>query len=85
MNQEAFQAGKAAYQQGNLVEAVSQLVAAKQPGEVSGQIDHLLGNCYMRLGRYDRFTMDLPHNRAFRDASLQQASQDEIAQIEQGK
>ena len=53
MNQEAFQAGKAAYQQGNLVEAVSQLVAAKQPGEVSGQIDHLLGNCYMRLGRYD--------------------------------
>jgi len=53
VNQEAFQAGKAAYQQGNLVEAVSQLVAAKQPGEVSGQIDHLLGNCYMRLGRYD--------------------------------
>ena len=39
----------------------------------------------VRLGRYDRFTMDLPHNRAFRDASLQQASQDEIAQIEQGK
>lgn len=53
MNTEAFNAGKAAYQQGNLVEAVSQLVAAKQPGEVSGQIDHLLGNCYMRLGRYD--------------------------------
>lgn len=53
MNQEAFEAGKAAYQQGNLVEAAAQLVAAKQPGEVSGQIDHLLGNCYMRLGRYD--------------------------------
>jgi len=53
VNQEAFNAGKAAYQQGNLVEAAAQLVAAKQPGEVSGQIDHLLGNCYMRLGRYD--------------------------------
>ncbi len=52
MNQQAFEAGKSAYKQGNLAEALAQLSSAKGPGEVSGTIDHLRGNCLMRLGRY---------------------------------
>lgn len=52
MNQQAFDAGKAAYQRGDLSVAVSQLSQAKGPGEVSGAVDHLLGNCLMKLGRY---------------------------------
>lgn len=53
MNTQAFEQGKAAYQQGNFAQAATLLSEARQPGEVSGQIDHLLGNCYMRMGRYD--------------------------------
>ena len=53
MNKQVFEAGKTAYRQGNIVQAANLLVQAKQPGEVSGQVDHLLGNCYMKLGRYD--------------------------------
>ena len=30
------------------------LEQAKQPGEVSGRIDHLLGNCLMKLGNYEQ-------------------------------
>ncbi len=52
MNQQAFEAGKAAYQQGDLMTAVAQLSQAKGQGEVAGSVDHLLGNCLMRLGRY---------------------------------
>ncbi len=52
MNQQAFDAGKVAYQRGDLSVAVSQLSQAKGPGEVSGAVDHLLGNCLMKLGRY---------------------------------
>jgi Flp pilus assembly protein TadD len=53
VNKQVFEAGKTAYRQGNIVQAANLLVQAKQPGEVSGQVDHLLGNCYMKLGRYD--------------------------------
>lgn len=53
MNTQAFETGKTAYQQGNFVQAANLLAQAKQPGEVSGQIDHLLGNCYMKLGRFE--------------------------------
>lgn len=52
MNQQAYEAGKNAYKQGDLATAVAQLTAAKAPGEVSGAIDHLLGNCLMKLGRF---------------------------------
>ena len=53
MNQQAYEAGKAAYKQGDFLQAVTQLSQAKFPGEVSGEIDHLLGNCLMKLGRFD--------------------------------
>ena len=54
MNQQAFEAGRDAYRQGDLASAVRSLEQAKQPGEVSGRIDHLLGNCLMKLGNYDQ-------------------------------
>ena len=54
MNQQAFEAGRDAYRQGDLVTAVRWLEQAKMPGEVSGRIDHLLGNCLMKLGNYDQ-------------------------------
>lgn len=52
MNQQAFDAGKTAYRQGDMPSAIEALKQAKQPGEVSGTVDHLLGNCLMKLGRY---------------------------------
>lgn len=52
MNQQAFEAGKNAYKRGDFAGAVAQLSGAKAPGEVSGAVDHLLGNCLMKLGRY---------------------------------
>ena len=54
MNQQAFEAGRDAYRQGDLVTAVRWLEQAKMPGEVSGRVDHLLGNCLMKLGNYDQ-------------------------------
>ena len=53
MNQQAFEAGKAAYDQGDWFVAISQFDMAKEPGEVNGQIDHLLGNAYMKLGQFE--------------------------------
>ena len=53
MNQQAFDAGKAAYQSGDWMGAVNMLSQAKAAGEVNGESDHLLGNAYMKLGRYD--------------------------------
>ncbi len=52
MNQQAFDAGKAAYRKGDVLGAIEALEQAKQPGEVSGAVDHLLGNCLMKLGRF---------------------------------
>ncbi len=53
MNIQAFDTGKRAYQQGDWESAVQNLSAAKQASEVSGEIDHLLGNSLMKLGRFD--------------------------------
>lgn len=52
MNQQAFESGKAAYKQGDFLNDVNQLSQAKDPGEVSGSVDHILGNCLMKLGRF---------------------------------
>ncbi len=52
MNQQAFESGKAAYQSGDWFGAVTQLTAAKQPGEAAGAVDHLIGNAYMKLGQF---------------------------------
>ena len=46
MNQQAYEAGKSAYQQGDWLTAVDRLSQAKNPGEVSGPVDHLVGNSY---------------------------------------
>ena len=54
MNQQAFESGKRAYQGADWLTAVSYLGQAKRPGEISGEVDHLLGNAYMNLGRYDQ-------------------------------
>lgn len=53
MNQQAYEAGKAAYQKGDWIGTVSSLSQAKEPGEVSGKVDHLIGNAYMKLGQYE--------------------------------
>jgi Flp pilus assembly protein TadD len=53
VNQQAYEAGKAAYQRADWLSAVAKLSQAKQPGEVGGSIDHLLGNAYMKLGQYE--------------------------------
>jgi len=53
MNQQAFDAGKAAYQSGDWLKAVASLSDAKETGEVNGAVDHLIGNAYMKLGRYE--------------------------------
>lgn len=52
MNEQSFEAGKTAYQRGDILATVQQLAQAKAPGEVSGAVDHLLGNCFMKLGRF---------------------------------
>ncbi|MDO4403423.1 MAG: tetratricopeptide repeat protein [Atopobiaceae bacterium] len=67
MNQQAFDAGRDAYRQGDYVSAVRWLEQAKQPGEVSGRIDHLLGNCLMKLGNYDQAA--IAYGDALQDAS----------------
>ena len=53
MNQQAFESGKRAYQEADWLRAVTLLDGAKQSGEVSGEIDHLRGNAYMKLGQFD--------------------------------
>lgn len=53
MDQKAYELAKQAYAQGQLSEAIRTLKMAKKPGEVSGAIDHLLGNAYMKLSSYD--------------------------------
>ena len=53
MNQQAYESGKAAYQSGDWMGAISLLSGAKAAGEAAGEVDHLIGNAYMKLGRYD--------------------------------
>ena len=52
MNQQAYEMGKSAYQKGDWLIAATSLEAAKEPGEVNGTVDHLIGNAYMKLGRF---------------------------------
>ncbi|WP_130812158.1 tetratricopeptide repeat protein [Olsenella sp. Marseille-P4559] len=67
MNQQAYEAGKSAYQQGDWLTAVDRLSQAKNPGEVSGAVDHLVGNCYMKLGQYE--SAAAAYESALRDAA----------------
>ena len=53
MNQQAYESGKQAYQQGDWLRALSLLDDAKDSGEAFGEIDHLRGNAYMKLGHFD--------------------------------
>lgn len=67
MDTTAYEAGKAAYQQGDWARAAQELARAKQPGEAAGAVDHLLGNALMKLGRYDEAA------QAYADALLDAA------------
>ena len=53
MNQQAYESGKRAYQSADWLGAVTLLGDAKAPGELSGEIDHLRGNAYMKLGQFE--------------------------------
>lgn len=53
MNQQAYESGRQAYQAGDWIGAVTHLAAATGPGENVGEIDHLRGNAYMKLGQFD--------------------------------
>lgn len=52
LDTQAFSSAKVAYQQGDWAGAASALARVKAPGEVSGEVDHLLGNALMKLGKY---------------------------------
>ncbi|MCH3968247.1 MAG: tetratricopeptide repeat protein [Atopobiaceae bacterium] len=52
MDQQAYLAAKNAYQQGDMAAAANAARSCKQPGEISGCADHLLGNALMKMGRY---------------------------------
>lgn len=51
MNAEIMDQARAAYRTGDYAGAIHLFTAAKDPGEVSGEADHLRGNALMRLGR----------------------------------
>ena len=53
MNQQAYESGKLAYQNSDWIGAVTRLAAATEAGEVSGEVEHLRGNAYMKLGQFD--------------------------------
>lgn len=53
MDQQKFEMGYSAYQAGDWMNAAALLSESKSVGEVSGRTDHLLGNAFMKLGRYD--------------------------------
>ena len=67
MNTEAFEAGKKAYQNGDWLSAVTYLADAKEAGEASGAIDHMIGNAYMKLGQFDSAAS--AYAEALRDSS----------------
>lgn len=62
VDSQALNAGRSAYREGDFATAQALLSAAKGPGEVNGEIDHLRGNALMRIGRYDEAA------RAYADA-----------------
>ena len=53
MNQQAYEAGRLAYQNSDWLGAVTQLSGALAAGEANGEACHLLGNAYMKLGQFD--------------------------------
>ncbi|MGN8839834.1 tetratricopeptide repeat protein [Collinsella sp. HCP3S3_A7] len=52
MNSQLIQQGRAAYRAGDFSAAAQMLGAAKTPGEIMGEADHLRGNALMHLGMY---------------------------------
>ena len=52
MNDQVLDRARSAYRAGDFATAAQMFSAAKDPNEVSGEVDHLLGNSLMRLGRY---------------------------------
>lgn len=63
MDQQAYEAAKAAYQHGDWASVVTYISQGKLTGELYGAADHLLGNALMKLGRYpeavDAYSMAL--------------------------
>ena len=53
MDQQAFDAARAAYQKGDWASVVAYVGQAKRPGEAFGAADHLKGNALMKMGRYE--------------------------------
>ena len=53
MDQQAYQQAKACYQAGDWARAASMLTSCKLPGELCGEVDHLLGNSLMKLGMFN--------------------------------
>lgn len=52
MDRNAFNAGKTAYMKGDYATAQAMLSAAKEPGEINGALDHMLGNAFMKMGMF---------------------------------
>ena len=52
MNAQLLEQARASYRAGDFSAAAQMFAAAKAPGEVSGEADHLRGNSLMRLGLY---------------------------------
>ena len=67
MNQQAYESGKRAYQSGDWLGAVTYLGEAKAAGELSGEVDHLRGNAYMKLGQFE--SAALSYESALADAA----------------
>ena len=67
MNQQAFESGKRAYQEGDWLSASVLLEGAKGPREAAGEVDHLRGNAFMKLGRFDEAAA--AYGEALSDAS----------------
>ncbi len=74
MDQQAYEAGKKAYQEGDWAQAAERLAGALGPGEHDGGADHLLGNALMKLGMYNDAA------RAYADA-LQDASYGKVGAL----
>lgn len=93
MDQQAFQAGKAAYQKGDYATAQALLAAAVSPDEVCGACDHMRGNALMQMGMfaeaadaYGKALEDTSYGRvgalsANRGRALMAAGQDAMAEV----
>ena len=52
MNDQLIERGRQAFRAGDFATAAQMFQAGKDPSEVDGEVDHLLGNSLMRTGRY---------------------------------